>query len=181
MFNYALCLDRGYAFSGEKGNDKLITNSLMDRLEMAFRRQILPSDIADNDRINEETSNNSSLIGSVDGEKEKEKSSLLGMIGISKSPSPKGKDLKLLEQETLARGKIQKIEELPLMENMSDHTSSHLTNDLVSHHTLTDSKIMNDLGAPSSGNERSRAESKPSNTYSPKHSLKDGNPSSIEK
>ena len=66
----------------------------------------MPSDIADNDRINEETSNNSSLIGSVDGEKEKEKSSLLGMIGISKSPSPKGKDLKLLEQETLARGKI---------------------------------------------------------------------------
>ena len=40
--------------------------------------------------------------------------------------------MKKLEQETLAKGKIQKIEELPLMENMSDHTSSQFTNDLIS-------------------------------------------------
>ena len=70
------------------------------------------------------------------------------MLGIKKSP--KGKDLKKLEEDTLQKGKIQKIEELPIMENMSDHTSSHITGELISHQTLTDSKIMENLGAPSS-------------------------------
>ena len=101
----------------------------MDRLQRAFKRQILPADLADNDRINENTISNNSSIASQH-ELDKEKPGILGILGLK--DSPKGKDLKKLEQETLAKGKIQKIEELPLMENMSDHTSSQFTNDLIS-------------------------------------------------
>ena len=69
------------------------------------------------------------------------------------------------------------------MENMSEHTSSQFTNDLISQRTLTDSKIIENLGAPSSSHDRSRAESKPSNTtYSPKPSIsKDDHNTSIDK
>lgn len=35
-----LCLDRGFAFSGEAGNDKLITESLTNRLQKALHKKL---------------------------------------------------------------------------------------------------------------------------------------------
>ena len=142
----SFCLDRGFAFSGEAGNDRILTDSLMDRLQAAFKRQLLPKELAD-ERINEETSNGSTL-GEQTQSQEDKGNGLLGLLGIGKAT--KDKDLKKLEEETLQKGKIQKIEELPIMENMSDFTSSHITGELISHQTLTDSKIIENLGGPGS-------------------------------
>ena len=62
----------------------------------------MPNDLVETaDRINEETSNNSSVVGSF--EVDKEKSGAIKMLVRSQS---QGKDLKKLEEETLAKGKI---------------------------------------------------------------------------
>ena len=41
MFHFTL--DRGYAFSGEAGNDKLVTETLVNRLQKALHRQLFSS------------------------------------------------------------------------------------------------------------------------------------------
>ena len=119
----------------------------MGRLEEAFRRQILPKDMYDDDRINEASSLGESAGPSrkhSDEDKEKDKGKgILSMFSLGKQ-----RDLKQIEEENLKKLRISKIEELPIMENMSDHTSSHITGPLESHATLTDSRIMDNMGAP---------------------------------
>ena len=73
----------------------------MDRLTEAFKRQILPKELADDDRINEDTENDNTSFGEPAHSQEEKNPGLLQ--GIFNKVSMR-KDLRKLEEDTLKKG-----------------------------------------------------------------------------